>query len=94
MAKARYADNLEFIQWMKRFCQTKGESKDYDPVKRRNGTDVDFSFAEKIIQPKIFLLANVSTLNLLIIRKRKINQEFKAKCVNHRWNHPLPKSKR
>lgn len=37
LAQAKYQDNLEFAQWMKRFfdlnCKEKG--KDYEPLKRR-----------------------------------------------------------
>lgn len=63
LSKARYADNLEFIQWLKRFCQTKGETTDYDAVKRRGGADVDFSFAIKEVIPKIFNKASVFFIN-------------------------------
>ena len=40
----------------------KGQYKDYDPVKRRGTKEVDFSFSDKIIIPKIFNKANVIIL--------------------------------
>mmetsp|Transcript_31285 Transcript_31285/g.28454 ORF Transcript_31285/g.28454 Transcript_31285/m.28454 type:complete len:178 (+) Transcript_31285:364-897(+) len=50
LSKAKYQDNLEFAQWMKRYYDLKGGcAADYDPTGRR-GKDVepDFSFAEKV----------------------------------------------
>lgn len=51
LSKAKYQDNLEFAQWMKRYFDLNNGSaaaKDYDPVaKRGNATgETDFSFLE------------------------------------------------
>ena len=46
LVKAKYQDNLEFAQWMKRYFDLNGGSKEYDAVARRGG-DADFGFAEK-----------------------------------------------
>ncbi|KRX01887.1 Calponin homology domain [Pseudocohnilembus persalinus] len=54
LAKAKYQDNLEFAQWIKRFFDLNGGAKeDYDPIKRRGGNsengkdvEIDFSFVE------------------------------------------------
>jgi len=58
LVKAKYQDNLEFGQWMKRFYALKlGQEirKDYDPVARRNHVTPDFSFVEKQIPSKASL---------------------------------------
>lgn len=48
LIKARYNDNLEFAQWMRKFVQTNANSwKEYDPVARRGNHDPDFTFVEK-----------------------------------------------
>jgi RP/EB family microtubule-associated protein len=59
LAKARYADNLEFAQWLKRFCQKNGEQQNYDAIARRGGVAVDFTFADKLVVPKIFNKINL-----------------------------------
>lgn len=41
----------------------KGQDKDYDPVKRRGTKEVNFSFAEKVVIPKIFNKNIDSSLN-------------------------------
>lgn len=40
LIKAKYQDNLEFLQWMKRFFDIKYNGADYDPVNRRKGQDL------------------------------------------------------
>ena len=41
LAKAKYQDNLEFIQWLKQSLSDGKEAQpDYDPLKRRNGEDL------------------------------------------------------
>ena len=56
MAKARYQDNLELIQWFKRYfdlnCGERGNN--YLPEERRGNAAVDFSFAEKNVVPKTY----------------------------------------
>ena len=38
LAKAKYQDNLETIQWLKRYLEkTATKIEDYNPVSRRNG---------------------------------------------------------
>lgn len=48
------------IQWLKRFYDSNGgcKSPDYDPEARRKG-EMDFSFAEKVVVPKIYNSTNV-----------------------------------
>jgi len=49
LVKAKYQDNLEFAQWMKRYYDLNGGgSKEYDAIMRRGGGEADFGFAEKI----------------------------------------------
>lgn len=40
LIKAKYQDNLEFLQWMKRFFDIKFGGAAYDPVNRRKGQDL------------------------------------------------------
>ena len=48
LIKARYNDNLEFAQWMRKFVQTNSNSwKEYDPITRRGNHDTDFTFVDK-----------------------------------------------
>lgn len=55
MAKAKYQDNLEFIQWLKKYFDTNGGARqDYDANERRGNCVVDFSFAEKNVVPKTY----------------------------------------
>ena len=54
LSKAKYQDNLEFIQWLKRYydlnCGDRGNN--YNAEERRGNIAVDFSFADKIVIPK------------------------------------------
>ena len=56
LSKAKYQDNLEVIQWMKRYydvnCGERGNN--YMAQERRGNIAVDFSFAEKNVIPKTF----------------------------------------
>lgn len=55
LTKAKYQDNLEFAQWFKRFFEMKAATRNetYDPLSRRSGALIDFSFADKVVVPKI-----------------------------------------
>lgn len=56
LAKAKYQDNLELIQWLKRYydlnCGERGNN--YLPEERRGNAVVDFGFAEKNVVPKTY----------------------------------------
>lgn len=54
LTKAKYQDNLEFAQWFKRFFEMRATTRNegYDPIARRNGAAIDFSFADKVVVPK------------------------------------------
>lgn len=43
LIKGKYQDNLEFLQWMKRYYEEKKSSCDYDPITRRNNCDLEFA---------------------------------------------------
>lgn len=47
LAKAKYQDNLEFIQWLKRYFDVNSGNKgaSYMPEERRGNPQIDFSFA-------------------------------------------------
>jgi len=52
LAKAKYQDNLEMAQWMKRYYDINGGSnKDYDPVARRGGAS-EVSVGDKQVMRK------------------------------------------
>ena len=46
LSKSKYQDNLEFIQWLKRYfdLHNKNDLTQYDPKAARKNADVDFSF--------------------------------------------------
>ena len=48
MSKGRYQDNLEFIQWLKRYfdIHSKNDPKSYDAPALRKNAAVDFSFVD------------------------------------------------
>lgn len=56
LSKAKYQDNLEFAQWLKRYydlnCGDRGNN--YLAEERRGGVQTDFSFAEKSVTPKTY----------------------------------------
>jgi RP/EB family microtubule-associated protein len=54
LSKAKYQDNLEFVQWLKRYYDLNGGDRgsNYDADDRRGHCAVDFSFADKIVIPK------------------------------------------
>ena len=56
MAKAKYQDNLEFAQWLKRYhdlnCGDRGNN--YQARERRGEVNPNFGFAEKNVVPKTY----------------------------------------
>jgi RP/EB family microtubule-associated protein len=64
LAKAKYQDNLEFIQWLKRYyslnCGERGSG--YRAEDRRSGANVDLSFAEKALS-KTLSVADIETVS-------------------------------
>ena len=65
LAKGKYQDNLEFIQWLKRFIESQGGCRpDYDAEARRGNVQIDFSFAEKKSNNKENLKKVTSMTNL------------------------------
>jgi RP/EB family microtubule-associated protein len=41
LIKGKYQDNLEFLQWMKRYAEERTIAMDYDPILRRGNQDLD-----------------------------------------------------
>lgn len=39
LVKGRFQDNLDFIQWFKKFYDANYDGKEYDPVEARQGQD-------------------------------------------------------
>lgn len=52
MIKCKCSDNLEFVQWLKKFYDANYQPKDYDPINKRSNIDPDFSSVEKMSQAK------------------------------------------
>lgn len=49
LSKSKYQDNLEFIQWLKRYFDLfnkNSEVKNYDPLIARKNAEIDFSFID------------------------------------------------
>jgi hypothetical protein len=71
LSKGKYQDNLEFLQWCKGYFDFKNPNmSDYDPEKRRNGSELDY--------------ANENNMNATNMKKRgdsKNQNEFKATGV-------------
>jgi RP/EB family microtubule-associated protein len=40
LIKAKYQDNLEFMQWLKRYHELNSSGQDYDGPARRKGQDL------------------------------------------------------
>lgn len=65
LARGKYQDNLEFIQWLKRFIESLGGCRpDYDAATRRGNAQTDFSFADKKTNNKENLKKVTSMTNL------------------------------
>ncbi len=43
LVKGKHQDNLEFLQWMKRYYDEKKSIIDYDPTVRRNGQELEIA---------------------------------------------------
>ena len=41
LVKGKYQDNLEFLQWLKKYFDVKQIAMDYDPMERRNNCDLE-----------------------------------------------------
>ena len=80
LAKAKYQDNLETIQWLKRYLEkTATKVEDYNPVARRNGETLFSHHAQKnSFVNKPGKLANCTSNNLGSTMKKSLaNQENK-----------------
>lgn len=51
-AKSKCQDNLEFIQWFKRFFDLNGGSRQENTTPRRRNQEVNFSYVEFRENPK------------------------------------------
>lgn len=56
IAKAKYQDNLELIQWLKRYYDVNcgGRGENYPAEERRGFVVPDFSFSDKTVTPKTY----------------------------------------
>lgn len=51
LVKAKYQDNLEFLQWLKRFFEIKYNGQPYDAVGRRKGQDLFYILGGNKVAP-------------------------------------------
>ncbi len=79
MAKAKYQDNLEFIQWLKRYydknCGDRGAN--YNPEERRGKVQIDFGFAEKNVVPKTYNGTGVVIPNTSVVVEKPVTTSKK-----------------
>ena len=56
IARAKYQDNLELIQWFKRYYDVNcgGRGDNYPAEERRGFVEPDFGFSEKVVIPKTY----------------------------------------
>jgi len=75
LAKAKYQDNLEFAQWMKRYYDlNNGANKEYDAVGKRNSVAPDFAFGEKQIPMRAARLNEERSASI----RRRSKDKFKS----------------
>ena len=79
LARAKYQDNLEFIQWLKRYydknCGDRGAN--YNPEERRGKVQIDFGFAEKNVVPKTYNGTGVVIPNTSVVVEKPVTTSKK-----------------
>lgn len=54
LVKAKYQDNLEFLQWMKRFYEINFNGEPYDALAKRKGQDLFYIMGgDKVAKPAV-----------------------------------------
>ncbi len=48
LVKAKYQDNLEFAQWMKKYFDSHHSMREYDPISRRGNVEIDLNILTKV----------------------------------------------
>ena len=85
LIKAKYQDNLEFLQWMKRFYDLNCRGDDYPAVERRRGTKTPWDAGDR------------KTNDAHAVRPKPSPAEIKTKshttAGTAQASHPTPKAK-
>lgn len=72
LSKAKYQDNLETIQWLKRYIELNGNTGHgaYNPVERRNGADLySISQAKKVLGNPFKTVTSTSNNNSFVLNQ-------------------------
>jgi len=75
LTKGKYQDNLEFLQWMKRYYDQKNSVNDYDPIARRNNCDLEFGNENSSIMNKKRDASKTQT-NVSVLKTVKSEKKF------------------
>jgi hypothetical protein len=75
LTKGKYQDNLEFLQWMKRYYDQKNSIVDYDPIARRNNCDLEFGNENSSIMNKKRDLSKTQS-NVSVLKSVKSEKNF------------------
>lgn len=87
LIRGKYLDNLEFLQWMKRYYEEKKAITDYDPVARRNNCDLDITnenFAQK--KRDLSKTQSVTSNTLKSVKSDKNLNTNGSKSINNNTN--------
>ena len=107
IARAKYQDNLELVQWFKRYYDVNcgGRGENYPAEERRGFVEPDFGFADKTVIPKTYNASGEITYAGTIQPKpKKIDPEpkkitpytgptYQNQNINYASHHTKPQGK-
>jgi len=83
LVKCRFQDNLEFLQWMKKYWDTYYSGEEYDAISRRNSSPMNrrgckYNYKDKklykkiVLKIKFFIIKLITSIVIILIIKIKI----------------------